>query len=207
LFSAHYETTNVRVSDWFIPYFGSVAGAIATATGINGGGASSASNQQGSSAGELWSQIDAPLTLWTIPEVASVGATAKNARAWEEEKGGAHVDKGKEGEGGEGKEGEKGEGVDESDGPADGRAVPLDPSNDSSSSGQEATSSTFFPFSGSAGGYSTESKIIEGFAYFKDMARGRLSGDLDGFLKVVAMFDGPEQHTIIGVHIMGEVSA
>jgi hypothetical protein len=49
------------------------------------------------------------------------------------------------------------------------------------------------------------SRIVEGYAYFKDMARGRLSGDLDGFLKIVARYDGAEKHTIIGVHIMGEV--
>lgn len=75
--------------------------------------------------------IDAPLTLWTIPEIASVGLSREDA-----------LKKGM-------------------------------------------------------------SNIVEGRAYFKDMARGRLSGG-EGFLKVVARFDGKGRHTIIGVHIIGE---
>lgn len=47
-------------------------------------------------------------------------------------------------------------------------------------------------------------QIIEGRAYFKDCARGRLSGDMDGFLKVVVRADGPRRHTVIGAHIFGE---
>lgn len=51
--------------------------------------------------------------------------------------------------------------------------------------------------------------LVEGFAYFKDMARGRLSGDLDGFLKLVAVKSSPDtegrsSHRIIGVHIFGD---
>ena len=51
--------------------------------------------------------------------------------------------------------------------------------------------------------------LVEGFAYFKDMARGRLSGDLDGFLKLVAVkasadIDGRSRHRIVGVQIFGE---
>lgn len=51
--------------------------------------------------------------------------------------------------------------------------------------------------------------LVEGFAYFKDMARGRLSGDLDGFLKLVAVkispdADGRSRHRIVGVQIFGD---
>lgn len=46
--------------------------------------------------------------------------------------------------------------------------------------------------------------IIEGVAYFKDSARGRLSGDLDGFLKVVVRAEGTNRHRIIGAHILGD---
>ncbi|CAM9303321.1 unnamed protein product [Discosporangium mesarthrocarpum] len=46
--------------------------------------------------------------------------------------------------------------------------------------------------------------IVVGYAYFKDLARGRLSGDPDGFLKVVSRCDGPYHHTVIGVQIFGE---
>jgi NAD(P) transhydrogenase len=50
---------------------------------------------------------------------------------------------------------------------------------------------------------------VEGYAYFKDMARGRLSGDLDGFLKVVTrrvrgVTRPPTSHRILGVFIFGE---
>ena len=43
--------------------------------------------------------------------------------------------------------------------------------------------------------------IICGRAFFKDIARGRLSGDLDGFLKIIAHTKSKE---IVGVHIIGE---
>lgn len=45
--------------------------------------------------------------------------------------------------------------------------------------------------------------IVEGYGYMKDMARGRLSGDMDGYLKVVARKER-HKHTIVGVQIMGE---
>lgn len=78
--------------------------------------------------------IDAPMTLWTIPELASVGTTYEAATS-----------------------------------------------------------------------QSDDGTVVEGFGYFKDCARGRLSGDSDGFLKVVAKYN-PEKnaHDIIGVHIIGE---
>jgi len=88
---------------------------------------------------------DAPMTIWTIPEMASVGMSFAMA----------------EGKG----------------------AVPIN----------------------EPGG-----TLVEGVAYFKDMARGRLSGDMDGFLKIVATqidpdsLNGRHQHRIIGVHIFGE---
>lgn len=82
--------------------------------------------------------VDAPLTLWTIPEIASVGLSIEEAKA----------------------------------------------------RGME--------------------NVIEGRAYFKDMARGRLAGG-EGFLKVVSRYEGSSAdsnvkgaHTIIGVHIIGE---
>lgn len=40
--------------------------------------------------------------------------------------------------------------------------------------------------------------------YFKDLARGRLSGDLNGFLKIIARAEAPQRHTIIGVHVVGD---
>jgi len=79
---------------------------------------------------------DAPLTLWTIPEVSSVGISAAEARARVSEE--------------------------------------------------------------------YHKNVVEGYAYFKDTARGRLSGDPHGFLKIVARADSPQQHTILGVHIIGE---
>lgn len=46
---------------------------------------------------------------------------------------------------------------------------------------------------------------VTGYAYFKDIARGRLSGgDTGGFLKLVARADGPTRHVVVGVQIMGE---
>ncbi|KAJ1428565.1 hypothetical protein B484DRAFT_329396 [Ochromonadaceae sp. CCMP2298] len=50
---------------------------------------------------------------------------------------------------------------------------------------------------------------VGGVALFKDMARGRLSGDLDGFLKIVAVqvagvARGRPRHRILGVHIFGD---
>jgi NAD(P) transhydrogenase len=87
-------------------------------------------NLFGSTSG--WSRaMDAPLTLWTLPEIASVGLSAEQARR-------LYMD-----------------------------------------------------------------DVIEGRAYFKDMARGRLSGG-EGFLKVVARCVDRTHHTIIGVHIIGE---
>lgn len=91
----------------------------------------------GSASGE--NVLDAPLTLWTLPEMASVGLTKKQA----EERG---------------------------------------------------------------------IKTVEGRAYFRDMARGRLSGDKDGFLKIVASIERIEvgsvqnrrRNVILGVHILGE---
>lgn len=46
---------------------------------------------------------------------------------------------------------------------------------------------------------------VTGYAYFKDIARGRLSGgDSGGFLKLVSRADDPSRHVVIGVQIMGE---
>lgn len=43
-----------------------------------------------------------------------------------------------------------------------------------------------------------------GYAYFKDIARGRLSGgDAAGFLKLVSRADEPTRHVVIGVQIIG----
>ena len=47
--------------------------------------------------------------------------------------------------------------------------------------------------------------IVQGYGYFKDLARGRLSGDLDGYVKVIAWKDiGSSHHTIMGTQIFGE---
>lgn len=46
--------------------------------------------------------------------------------------------------------------------------------------------------------------IIQGYAYFRDSARGRLSGTNDGYLKVVCKPYNKDTHVIIGVHIFGE---
>ena len=75
--------------------------------------------------------MDAPLTLWTIPEIASVGLSIEQAKQ------------------------------------------------------------------------KSMVGLVEGIAYFKDMARGRLSGG-EGFLKVVARRESRGRHVIIGVHIIGE---
>ncbi|CAN0440916.1 unnamed protein product, partial [Laminaria digitata] len=45
---------------------------------------------------------------------------------------------------------------------------------------------------------------VTGYAYFKDIARGRLSGDAAGFLKLVSSADDPTRHVVIGVQIIGE---
>jgi NAD(P) transhydrogenase len=84
------------------------------------------------------SATDAPLTLWTIPEIASVGFTMEQALS-------------------------------------------------------KATTQA------------CKDSIVTGYAYFKDMARGRLSGEREGFLKIVAWKETPGQgHTLAGVHILGE---
>ena len=45
---------------------------------------------------------------------------------------------------------------------------------------------------------------MTGYAYFKDIARGRLSGgDAAGFLKLVSRADEPTRHVVIGVQIIG----
>lgn len=45
---------------------------------------------------------------------------------------------------------------------------------------------------------------VTGYAYFKDIARGRLSGgDAAGFLKLVSRADEPTRHVVIGVQIIG----
>jgi pyruvate/2-oxoglutarate dehydrogenase complex dihydrolipoamide dehydrogenase (E3) component len=75
---------------------------------------------------------DTPLTLWTIPEIASVGLTSEQAKA----------------------------------------KYPSD-------------------------------AIVVGYGYFKDMARGRLNGDMEGYLKVVAR-KSRHKHNILGVQIMGD---
>ena len=49
-----------------------------------------------------------------------------------------------------------------------------------------------------------QSPVLEGRGFFKDCARGRLSGDMDGFLKVVLRADNANKHTIVGVHILGD---
>ena len=89
----------------------------------------------GSAAG-IDASVDSPLTLWTIPEIASVGS---------------------------------------------GLAVGLSETR----SGEVGT-------------------IVRGIAYFKDSARGRLSGDPSGFIKVAARITEHGTHQIIGVGIFGE---
>lgn len=80
---------------------------------------------------------DAPLTLWSIPEVSSVGLSYEKAIADSKLSNGEQID------------------------------------------------------------------VYQGYAFFKDTARGRLSGTTDGFLKVVAKRVG-SSYVIIGVHIFGE---
>ena len=51
----------------------------------------------------------------------------------------------------------------------------------------------------------TESSVIEGIGYFNTCARGKLSGEEDGFLKVTAKYNKQKKaHEIVGVHIFGE---
>lgn len=83
-------------------------------------------------------RIEAPLTLWTIPEVSSVGLSVEQAA----KKGWLHHTQG--------------------------------------------------------------GKVVTGYAYFRELARGRLSGDLNGFLKVIARADSPRKHVILGFHVVGE---
>jgi len=77
---------------------------------------------------------DAPLTLWSIPEISSVGVTFESAVASNN-----HAD-----------------------------------------------------------------NIFQGYAYFRDTARGRLSGTADGYLKIVSKQVSSSSHVIVGVHIYGE---
>ena len=46
--------------------------------------------------------------------------------------------------------------------------------------------------------------VFEGYAYFRDTARGRLSGTADGYLKIVSKQMSSSSHAIVGVHIYGE---
>ena len=91
------------------------------------------------SGGDASIPSDAPLTLWTFPEVSSVGMSVEKAVSLQQ----------------------------------------LLPENE-------------------------RKPIIQGYGYFKDTARGRLSGDTDGFLKVVVRADSAFKHTILGVHIIGD---
>jgi len=96
----------------------------------------------------LLKRMEAPLTLWTVPEIASSGVSTEEVLA----------------------RGEK--------------------------------------YASEGGG--REGGIVYGYAYFKDLARGRLSGDLNGFLKIIARAEGggreggKVRHTIIGVHVVGD---
>lgn len=49
-----------------------------------------------------------------------------------------------------------------------------------------------------------KNNIYEGYAFFKDTARGRLSGSIDGYVKVVCKRLYENSHVIVGVHIYGE---
>eukprot|EP00903_Cladosiphon_okamuranus_P010142 g9603.t1 len=95
---------------------------------------------EGDKAESLFEKVaGAPLTLWTIPEISSVGLTEEEA-----------IDEGLR--------------------------------------------------TASQGG-----SLVTGYAYFKDIARGRLSGgDAAGFLKLVSRADEPTRHVVIGVQIIGE---
>jgi len=44
---------------------------------------------------------------------------------------------------------------------------------------------------------------VTGYAYFKDVARGRLCGDSSGFLKVLSRAEAPTRHVLVGVQIIG----
>ena len=110
------------------------------------------------------SATDAPLTLWTIPEIASVGYTSEQAVA---------------------------------------KAAQMEDLLDTGFEGESGGDDFFATAAQSVGGL--EQSIVTGYAYFKDMARGRLSGEKEGFLKVVAWKAAPrEDHTLVGVHILGE---
>lgn len=95
----------------------------------------------------LLKRMEAPLTLWTVPEIASSGVSTEELLA----------------------RGER-----------------------------------YASEEGAGGG------VVYGYAYFKDLARGRLSGDLNGFLKIIAKAEGAGKdggkvrHTIIGVHVVGD---
>jgi len=54
--------------------------------------------------------------------------------------------------------------------------------------------------------YESKGKYVIGYAYFKDLARGRFSGEDGGFLKIIASVDKIGQHVVKGVHVMGEAS-
>lgn len=45
---------------------------------------------------------------------------------------------------------------------------------------------------------------VTGYAYFKDTARGRLTGDPEGWLKIVCRAYEPTKHVIVGVQIIGQ---
>ena len=89
----------------------------------------------------LLKRMEAPLTLWTIPEVASSGLSVEEALA-------------------------------------QGQRLAT----------QEDLGGT----------------VVYGYGYFKDLARGRLSGDLNGFLKIIARAESPSRHVIVGVHVVGD---
>lgn len=116
-------------------------------TPVTGGGARSVEEEEEEEERErarsiaLLKRMEAPLTLWTIPEVSSSGISVEEALA-------------------------QGERV----------ATPED-----------------------LGG-----TIVYGYGYFKDLARGRLSGDLNGFLKIIARAESPSRHVIVGVHVVGD---
>ena len=96
----------------------------------------------------LKNDMDIPLTLWTEPEVSSVGKTLEDALKMPGKKDAKKYQKGDD----EDKEG----------------------------------------------------YIITGTAYYKDLARGRLSGDLAGFLMCVAEYlPSSDEHKIIGFHVIG----
>lgn len=104
------------------------------------GGASAGDGREGTLFGDATggSTIDAPLTLWTVPEIASVGYTVEQAQV-------------------------------------------------------------------KAPSECCRASIVTGYAYFRDTARGRLTGGEESFLKIVAWKKKEDVcHTLVGVHIMGE---